>query len=97
MSWCLVLGSWVGGLGLLVSLCLPLACLFCIQVYMEYCDQGTLVTLIQKGMFQASSGWNARLALRALLRTAREVCQGMSHLHAHGVIHGEYVPMSRVL
>ena len=87
------MGDWVGGWGSWSAS----ACLFCIQVYMEYCDQGTLVTLIQKGMFQASSGWNARLALRALLRTAREVCQGMSHLHAHGVIHGEYVPMSRVL
>ena len=39
------------------------------------------------------SRWTARVALRALLRTAREVCQGMTHLHELNVIHGECVPV----
>eukprot|EP00198_Chlamydomonas_reinhardtii_P006439 XP_001695775.1 predicted protein [Chlamydomonas reinhardtii] len=33
-----------------------------------------------------------RVVLRALLRTARDVAQGMCHLHANGIIHGDLKP-----
>ena len=55
------------------------------------CDQGSLATAIQKGTFQPAARWSKYLALRALLRTAREVAQGLSYLHLHNIIHGEYV------
>ena len=58
---------------------------------MEMCDQGSLATAIQKGTFQPAARWSKYLALRALLRTAREVAQGMSYLHEYNIIHGEYV------
>ncbi len=35
-----------------------------------------------------ASKWGPRLALRALLRTAQEVAQGMWHIHQCNVIHG---------
>ena len=56
---------------------------------MEYCDRGSLETVISRGLFRESSSWSGRIALRALLRTAREVAQGMSHLHDSNIIHGE--------
>ncbi|EFJ44079.1 hypothetical protein VOLCADRAFT_95692 [Volvox carteri f. nagariensis] len=33
-----------------------------------------------------------RVVLRALLRTARDVAQGMCHLHSNGIIHGDLKP-----
>ena len=58
---------------------------------MEYCDRGSLDAAIRNGLFKKSVRWGERIALRSLLRTAREISQGLSHLHQHGVIHGEYV------
>jgi hypothetical protein len=58
------------------------------QIVMEYCDKGSLMHAIKKGLFLASSRWGPHLALRALLRTAQEVAQGMLHLHQANVIHG---------
>ncbi|KXZ47521.1 hypothetical protein GPECTOR_34g680 [Gonium pectorale] len=62
------------------------------QIVMEYCDRGSLQRAIDKNLFRASSRWNARVALRALLRTAREVAQGMCHLHASQIVHGDLKP-----
>ena len=59
------------------------------QMIMEYCDRGSLHQAIAKGLFKSSSKWNNKIATRALLRTAREIAQGMSHLHACRVVHGE--------
>lgn len=47
----------------------------------EHCDQGSLLTAIQKGVFLPTSKFGPKVALRALYRTAREVAQGMLHLH----------------
>ncbi|KAG2450168.1 hypothetical protein HYH02_000270 [Chlamydomonas schloesseri] len=62
------------------------------QMIMEYCDRGSLHQAIAKGLFKSSSKWNNKIALRALLRTAREIAQGMSHLHACRVVHGDLKP-----
>ncbi len=53
---------------------------------LQYCDRGSLHQAIAKGLFKSSSKWNNKIALRALLRTAREIAQGMSHLHACRVV-----------
>ncbi|GLC44332.1 hypothetical protein PLESTB_000481300 [Pleodorina starrii] len=62
------------------------------QMIMEYCDRGSLHQAIAKGLFKSSTKWNNKIALRALLRTAREIGQGMSHLHACRVVHGDLKP-----
>ncbi|KAG2500059.1 hypothetical protein HYH03_002336 [Edaphochlamys debaryana] len=62
------------------------------QMIMEYCDRGSLHQAINKGLFKSSTKWNNKIALRALLRTAREIAQGMSHLHACRVVHGDLKP-----
>jgi hypothetical protein len=56
----------------------------------EYCDLGTLSGAIHsKQLFIPKPGGDpSRLALRALLRTAREVAMGLNHLHEAGVVHG---------
>lgn len=59
---------------------------------MECCDRGSLHSAIAKGLFKTSSKWNNKIALRALLRTAREIAQGMSHLHMSRVVHGDLKP-----
>lgn len=41
------------------------------------CVQGSLTQAIQLGIFKPTNKWGPKLALRALLRTAREVAQGM--------------------
>lgn len=58
------------------------------QIIMEYCDKGSLLQAIDKGLFSPTSRWGARLALRALLRTAQEIALGMVHIHQCNVIHG---------
>ncbi|MEW5309718.1 MAG: hypothetical protein WDW38_001581 [Sanguina aurantia] len=62
------------------------------QMIMECCDRGSLHSAIAKGLFKTSSKWNNKIALRALLRTAREIAQGMSHLHMSRVVHGDLKP-----
>ncbi|GFH06748.1 protein kinase domain-containing protein [Haematococcus lacustris] len=64
---------------------------------MEFCEKGTLLEAIQAGVFKASTWRNARQALRALLRTAAEVAQGMLHLHMLGVMHGDLKPANIML
>lgn len=58
---------------------------------LQYCDRGSLQRAIDKNIFRASARWNARVALRAMLRTAREIAQGMCHLHASQIVHGDLV------
>ena len=50
-----------------------------------------------QGVFHVSPLWPARVTYRALLRTAREVAQGMTHLHARGVIHADLKPANVML
>ncbi|KAG2434211.1 hypothetical protein HXX76_007937 [Chlamydomonas incerta] len=40
----------------------------------------------------SSTRLSRRVVLRALLRTARDVAQGMCHLHTNGIIHGDLKP-----
>ncbi|KAG2435608.1 hypothetical protein HYH02_011899 [Chlamydomonas schloesseri] len=67
---------------------------YVVQIVSEWCDEGTLHAAIRKGVFKAnpqhrrSRTW----ALRALLRTAREVALGMCHLHSINIIHGDLKP-----
>jgi len=61
-----------------------------VTIVQEYCDRGSLEVAMGKGLFKA-------VALRALLRTAREVAQGMSHLHAQNIIHSDLKPANILL
>ena len=62
-------------------------------IVMEYCSKGPLTDVISKGVFlNRSSKEMERICLRAIIRTAREVAQGMSHLHACQVVHGDLKP-----
>ncbi|KAG2428818.1 hypothetical protein HXX76_011518 [Chlamydomonas incerta] len=70
---------------------------FLTQIIMEYCDRGSLQRAIDKNIFRASARWNARVALRAMLRTAREIAQGMCHLHASQIVHGDLKPANVLL
>ncbi len=58
------------------------------QIVMECCDKGTLHTAIEHELFSPNSRWGVRVALRALLRTAGEIAQGMLHIHEANVVHG---------
>lgn len=69
------------------------------MIIAEYCDLGTLSGAIHsKQLFVVKPcGDASRLALRALLRTAREVVMGLNHLHDASVIHGDLKPANVVL
>jgi hypothetical protein len=55
----------------------------------ELCDLGVLSWAIhKKRLFVPMAADPHKLALRALLRTAREVAVGLHHLHEAGVVHG---------
>ncbi|GIL64007.1 hypothetical protein Vafri_17993 [Volvox africanus] len=93
-------------------------------IIMEYCDRGSLLAAIRRGIFRTptdqpqthgtpaaavtmsqvavygngptqggpGSRFPRRIVLRAILRTARDIAQGMCHLHANGIIHGDLKP-----
>uniref|UniRef100_A0A7S0RXX0 Protein kinase domain-containing protein n=1 Tax=Chlamydomonas leiostraca TaxID=1034604 RepID=A0A7S0RXX0_9CHLO len=65
----------------------------------EFCDLGNLSGAIHgKQLFVLKPSHDpARLPLRALLRTAREVAMGLNHLHTSSVIHGDLKPANVVL
>ncbi|GIL85575.1 hypothetical protein Vretimale_13318 [Volvox reticuliferus] len=71
---------------------------YVVQIVSEWCDEGTLYAAIRRGVFKAQPpgpgvpGRSRTWALRALLRTAREVAMGMCHLHSLGIIHGDLKP-----
>ncbi|GIM16411.1 hypothetical protein Vretimale_19015 [Volvox reticuliferus] len=71
---------------------------YVVQIVCEWCDEGTLLSAIRRGVFRTQSpgpgvpGRSRTWALRALLRTAREIAQGMCHLHSLGIIHGDLKP-----
>ncbi|KXZ48178.1 hypothetical protein GPECTOR_30g274 [Gonium pectorale] len=66
---------------------------YVVQIVSEWCDEGTLHAAIRGGVFRPAPPARSRTwALRALLRTAREVALGMCHLHSLGVIHGDLKP-----
>lgn len=67
------------------------------QMIMEFCDQGSLLTAIGRGIFLPNGRFGPKVALRALYRTAREVAQGMFHLHSANVIHGDLKPANVLL
>lgn len=72
--------------------------MFMTHIIMEFCDRGTLLSALQRGVFRVggtsgdASRFNDRVVLRAALRTARDVARGMQHLHASGIIHGDLKP-----
>ena len=62
-------------------------------IVMEFCNKGALTDIISRGIFlNRSSREMERTCLRAIIRTAREVAQGMSHLHACQIVHGDLKP-----
>ena len=62
----------------------PTSCCYCYCCYRCcYCRQGSLTDIISKGIFMNRSTRDMeRICIRAIIRTAREVAQGMSHLHS---------------
>ena len=62
-------------------------------IVMEFCNKGPLTDIISRGIFlNRSSREMERICLRAIIRTAREVAQGMCHLHACQIVHGDLKP-----
>ena len=59
--------------------------------------QSTLHYIIHRHVFRPNKFWAPRVALRALLRTAREVATAMAHLHACSVVHGDLRPHNVLL
>lgn len=59
------------------------------RIVMEFCDKGSLDRAIMRGVFEPGGDWSRRAKLRALLRTAKEIAQGMWHLHQCHIIHGD--------
>ncbi|EFJ44540.1 hypothetical protein VOLCADRAFT_95270 [Volvox carteri f. nagariensis] len=61
-------------------------------IIMELCGKGTLSRAIHRGIFAPCELWNARVAQRALIRTAAEIARALLHLHKSGVVHGDMKP-----
>jgi hypothetical protein len=56
--------------------------------------QGSLESVLggTHNPFRPNRSWPAYLARRALLRTALEVAEALTHLHANGLVHGALRP-----
>lgn len=65
---------------------------YLVSVVMEYCDGGNLRQAIKRGVFRTGPGRTAHDALLALVRTAKEIAQGMCHLHHSHVLHLDLRP-----
>ncbi|KAJ9511380.1 hypothetical protein QJQ45_029803 [Haematococcus lacustris] len=68
----------------------------------EWADCGSLSRAIACGVYSTCPGQSmqqssSRRRYRALLRTARDVAQGLDHLHAEGITHGDIRPGSVLL
>ena len=59
--------------------------------------QNSLGYVIHRNVFKPGKFWSRRVAVRALLRTAREVAAGMAHLHSQKVVHGDLAPANVLL
>ncbi|KAG2500749.1 hypothetical protein HYH03_001513 [Edaphochlamys debaryana] len=70
---------------------------YCTLVIMERCDQGTLQQLAQRLPFCPARSVENTAGLLTLLRTALEVAQGMCHLHALDIVHGDLKPSNVLL
>ncbi len=79
-----------------IPVCVCVCVCVCAVIIMDFCDYGSLVRPIVKGMFRpfSASGNDreARVRYRALLRTAKEIAQGLEHLHYLNVVHGDLKP-----
>ncbi len=60
-----------------------------VVVVQEFCNRGTLDNAIRRNVFMPTQLWGARIAYRAMLRTAAEVARGLLQLHDCGVVHGD--------
>ena len=56
---------------------------------MEHCDRGCLRAAISRGMFRSSERYGRSTALRALVRTAKEVAQVHGGQAADKLVPGE--------
>ncbi|GLC34729.1 hypothetical protein PLESTF_001964400 [Pleodorina starrii] len=69
----------------------------CTVVVMEHMDAGTLHQAIVRGDFSARRSSEHRPKLLSLLLTAQELAQGMAHLHALDILHGDLKPTNVLL
>ncbi|GAX81975.1 hypothetical protein CEUSTIGMA_g9403.t1 [Chlamydomonas eustigma] len=66
-------------------------------IVMEYCDRGHLGDTLKRGIFTASDRWSQATCLKALVRTAKELAQGLAYLHSLGITHGNLKPSNVLL
>ncbi|GFR47950.1 hypothetical protein Agub_g9754 [Astrephomene gubernaculifera] len=70
-------------------------------VIMEEMDKGSLHASIHasSGLFRPGGEWGLakRHRVRAMVRSLLEVAQGMAHLHASGLVHGDLKPANVLL
>ncbi len=63
-----------------------------VVVAMEWCGLGTLEALCRKDPFCPVSTRPLAVTERSLLGLAVQVAEGLAHLHAHSVLHGDIKP-----
>ncbi|PNH12643.1 Mitogen-activated protein kinase kinase kinase 12 [Tetrabaena socialis] len=66
-------------------------------VVLELCCKTTLTSVARGGIFDVTGKFGARVACRALLRSATEIARGMLYLHDAGIVHGDLKPANVLL
>ncbi len=60
-----------------------------VQLVLELCDCGTLREALDREAFKFQPGPDSPVDYQAVLETAIDVARGMTHLHAHNIIHAD--------